>query len=126
MAGRKAILTEDEVHLLSEITGSEFPVMSKMNDLQLLDIDQCRRAITWRVYITYRTKKKQYTRNQVVAMIEHHFGYDKGFIHKTIAKKGVQVTPCCIRCGKPLIKSIFRNNEGLCDDCVARDIRLTL
>ena len=123
---RRSVLNDEEIQLLSEIVGCDLPVLHKMNDLQLLDYESCRRAIVWKIFLAYRLKKKELTRDQVVTMMRHRFGLDKKFIDLVITSKGMHMVPCCVQCGKPITKSMFRNNEGLCDECYAKNIELEL
>lgn len=107
---------------LSDVTKIPFPYIVALRDNGLLDQDK---AIEKLVRNDYRALKKasKLSDKQILAKLCDYYGL-KELKVKKILKTPTKNYYYCKFCGSVVTKTVYFANDGLCDKCVAKKLKL--
>jgi predicted RNA-binding Zn-ribbon protein involved in translation (DUF1610 family) len=107
---------------LSDILQLPAEMLQKLEAMSLLNIPECRNLLIltdWRLL----KKNKEYTTFQIVEALSGEYQISESTVEKIIyAKKKSQYW--CEKCGKRISKSESLRNDGICDKCIVKSIKI--
>jgi formylmethanofuran dehydrogenase subunit E len=107
---------------LANILQLPVEMLQKLEAMNLLNIPECRNLLIltdWRLL----KKNKEYTTFQITEALSNEYQISESTVEKIIyAKKKSQYW--CEECRKRISKSESLRNEGVCDKCIVKSIKI--
>lgn len=115
-------LTEKEFVKLSEITGIPHHDLQKLYTMGIFN-----EAVTLDVIIKHDfdviRKRDKYRPGQIIKRLADYYSVSTNKVTQAIYRKEHR-RHYCEQCGKKIKAAIYKRNNGLCDDCVAKSIEV--
>lgn len=115
-------LREKDINKLSAITQIPGQSLELLSSMKLLDVPTSTDLLILNDWKALK-KTKQYTTSQIIQALISEYNVSKSKVQSAIYKKKTMVH-YCDECGKRIPKSEHVRNNGKCDLCVAKSIRL--
>lgn len=107
---------EEELAVLSELTGIAKSTMSKMHKLQLLDISGCKKLLIRNEY--QKNIDNNIGRKGVILnLLADKYKISRSLVEHIIYNKNANTHTSCSKCGAKISKYISKKNHGNCDIC---------
>ena len=116
-------LTDKHLHKLSLITGMPLEQITKLSAMSLIDESKAMDLLIKYDWNLLRKNPSKYTAEQRISALENEYNVSVAKIRGAIYTKPKKVY-YCYGCGQVISRVIFKRNNGLCDHCVVKSIKL--
>jgi hypothetical protein len=115
-------LSDKHLYKLSTITGIQLPDLVSLDAMGILDTARCLQFLVkydWKIL----SKTKRYTADQKIQALCNEYNYSASHMRELVYKHN-RIAYYCKDCGHEISKLISKQNDGLCDKCVVKSIKL--
>ena len=116
-------LTEKHLIRISGITGIPLEKVVELDSLGLLSHSGAVSLVIRRDWKRLVHRKERYTHEQIVKALMNEYNVTESFVTSSIKAKR-RMPYYCKECGAEIGYIAYNRNNGLCDDCVVKSIRI--
>lgn len=107
---------------IADVTHIPYPYILALRDNGLMNQKEARDKLIRYDYLQLQ-KTKKFTRNQIVEKLAGIYGVNKQTV-LTIVKASSKCVFYCRKCGSAMPKTKYARNDGICDKCISKQIKM--
>jgi hypothetical protein len=107
---------------LADITNVPLSCIESLRDCGVLNEKEARDKLIRSDYWAL-VKTKKFTHNQILEKLSGIYDVDKQKVQKVVKVKPKKIYHCKI-CGSQMRKSDYIRNDGICDRCISKSIKI--
>lgn len=115
-------IRETEIEKLAGITGVSVTDLTKLNDMRLINEPH---AVDLLIRNDYKRllSSTTYSVRQIISALASHYYVPTSRVTQAMYLKR-QKEDICKACGRPVSKSVLKKNNGLCNECCVKSIKI--
>ncbi len=117
----KISLTDKHLQKFSQVSGTPIENLINLSAMGVLNELKC---IEFLIRYDYKSMSKQYSVDHKLQALAYEYGYSEAHIKKIVTNSRTKTEYFCKGCGRKITGAIARRNNGLCDPCVVKSIKL--
>lgn len=116
-------LTEKELNKISRLLDMGVDELKRLCKLGVVNVPSARNLIIKNDYQVNLSTGK-YTKTSIIQALMIEYSSSRAKIESVIYEKGTNKREECKICGSEMSRYKYHKSDGICDDCVAKSIKL--